>query len=165
MAEAAGSYSGEHIYIKANISKPRRPAAPPPIFHPDALPPHHARLAAAPLQDTAHVVLVATTDLHGHVTDWDYVADRPFPAASRASHRGRLAPRPLSGASGARGRRRPAAGRPFATYFARVAPTEPHPIVEAMNLAGYDAATPGAHDFDWGLPLFRRAVTDARFPT
>jgi 2',3'-cyclic-nucleotide 2'-phosphodiesterase (5'-nucleotidase family) len=34
-------------------------------------------LAAAPLQDTAHVVLVATTDLHGHVTDWDYLADRP----------------------------------------------------------------------------------------
>ena len=35
-------------------------------------------LAAAPLQDTAHVVLVATTDVHGHATDWDYVQDRPF---------------------------------------------------------------------------------------
>ena len=33
-----------------------------------------------------------------------------------------------------------------------------------MNLAGYDAATPGNHDFDWGLPFLRRAVTDARFP-
>ena len=42
---------------------------------------------------------------------------------------------------------------PFATYFARVEPAEPHPIIEAMNLAGYDAATPGNHDFDWGLPF------------
>jgi len=35
-------------------------------------------LVAAPLQDTAHVVLVATTDVHGRATDWDYTADRPF---------------------------------------------------------------------------------------
>jgi 2',3'-cyclic-nucleotide 2'-phosphodiesterase / 3'-nucleotidase len=33
---------------------------------------------APPLQDTAHVVLVATTDLHGHATDWDYARQRPF---------------------------------------------------------------------------------------
>jgi 2',3'-cyclic-nucleotide 2'-phosphodiesterase (5'-nucleotidase family) len=54
-------------------------------------------------------------------------------------------------------------GDAFATYFARVAPREPHPIVEAMNLTGYDAATPGSDDFNWGVPLFRRAVGDARF--
>ena len=54
-------------------------------------------------------------------------------------------------------------GDAFATYFARVKPREPHPIIEAMNLTGYDAATPGNHDFDWGVPLFRRAIGDARF--
>ena len=32
-----------------------------------------------------------------------------------------------------------------------------------MNLAGYDAETPGNHDFDRGVPLFRRAVGDVRF--
>ena len=33
-----------------------------------------------------------------------------------------------------------------------------------MNLAGYDAATPGNHDFDWGVPELERALADAAFP-
>ena len=111
-------------------------------------------LAAAPLQDTAHVVLVATTDLHGHVTDWDYVADRPFAgglarvATVVDSLRARFPGQVVVVDAGDL-----LQGDAFATYFARVAPAEPHPIVEAMNLAGYDAATPGNHDFDWGLPV------------
>ena len=34
-------------------------------------------LALAP-QDTAHVVVVSTTDVHGRAYGWDYLADRPF---------------------------------------------------------------------------------------
>jgi len=122
-------------------------------------------LAAAPLQDTAHVVLVATTDIHGHATDWDYVADRPFAggiarvATVVDSLRARYPGQVLLVDAGDL-----LQGDAFATYFARVAPTTPHPIVEALNLTGYDAATPGNHDFDWGLPFLRRAEADARFP-
>src|SRR4051812_11054923 len=122
-------------------------------------------LAAAPLQDTAHVVLVATTDVHGRATDWDYVADRPFAgglarvATVVDSLRGRYPGQVLVVDAGDL-----LQGDAFATYFARVRPVEPHPIIEAMNLAGYDAATPGNHDFDWGLPFFTRAVAEARFP-
>src|SRR6478609_10065480 len=38
-------------------------------------------LAGAPLaaQDTAHVVVVSTTDIHGHASGWDYQEGRPFP--------------------------------------------------------------------------------------
>ena len=36
-------------------------------------------LAAAQVPDSAHLVLVATTDAHGHATAWDYVAHRPYP--------------------------------------------------------------------------------------
>jgi 2',3'-cyclic-nucleotide 2'-phosphodiesterase/3'-nucleotidase len=121
--------------------------------------------AAAPLQDTAHVVLVATTDIHGHATDWDYVTDRPFAggvarvAAVVDSLRARYPGRVLLVDAGDL-----LQGDPFATYYARVAPTRPHPIIEALNLAGYDAATPGNHDFDWGLPFFQQAVAEARFP-
>ncbi|MBA3496581.1 MAG: 5'-nucleotidase C-terminal domain-containing protein [Gemmatimonadales bacterium] len=122
-------------------------------------------LAAAPLQDTAHVVLVATTDVHGRATDWDYVADRPFAGglsrvasvvdSLRARYPGQVVVVDAGDLL---------QGDAFATYFARVTPSHPHPIVEAMNLAGYDAATPGNHDFDWGLPFLMRAVADARFP-
>ena len=40
----------------------------------------HLLLAAALLApaDTTHLVLVATTDIHGRAYGWDYVADRPF---------------------------------------------------------------------------------------
>ena len=51
-----------------------------PIFPAHALAAHRiVWRCAAPVQDTAHVVIVATTDIHGHATDWDYVANRPFP--------------------------------------------------------------------------------------
>jgi 2',3'-cyclic-nucleotide 2'-phosphodiesterase (5'-nucleotidase family) len=55
-------------------------------------------------------------------------------------------------------------GDPFATYFARVAPRDPHPVMEAMNVSGYDAATPGNHEFDFGLPVMRQAIASAAFP-
>ena len=38
-----------------------------------------ASLAVAQAPDTAHVVLVATTDVHGRATAWDYLADRAAP--------------------------------------------------------------------------------------
>ncbi|HUF34528.1 MAG TPA: 5'-nucleotidase C-terminal domain-containing protein, partial [Gemmatimonadales bacterium] len=124
-----------------------------------------ASLAAAQVPDSAHVVLVATTDVHGRTTGWDYVARRPS-----AGGLARVAP-----VVDSLRRRYPGQvvlldagdllqGDPFATYHGRVAPATPHPIVEAMNLVGYDAATPGNHDFDFGVPAFERAVADAAFP-
>jgi 2',3'-cyclic-nucleotide 2'-phosphodiesterase/3'-nucleotidase len=121
-------------------------------------------LVAAPVQDTAHVVLVATTDLHGHVAGRDYARDRPAPnGIARVAHVVDSLRRRYPGEVVLVDAGDLLQGDPFATYFARVAPREPHPIVEAMNLAGYDVATPGNHDFDWGVPLFRRAVGDARY--
>ncbi|HEU4680483.1 MAG TPA: 5'-nucleotidase C-terminal domain-containing protein [Gemmatimonadales bacterium] len=122
-------------------------------------------LVAGPLQDTAHVVVVATTDIHGHATDWDYLAGRPFPGglarvativdSLRTRHPGQVV---LVDAGDL------IQGNPFATYFARVGPRDPNPVIEAMNLTGYDVATLGNHDFDWGLPLTRGAMADAAFP-
>jgi 2',3'-cyclic-nucleotide 2'-phosphodiesterase (5'-nucleotidase family) len=123
-----------------------------------------ASLIVTTVQDTAHVVLVATTDLHGHMTGRDYVGERAAPngvarvARIVDSLRARYPAQVVLLDAGDL-----LQGDPFATYFARVAHREPHPIIEAMNLTGYDAATPGNHDFDWGVPLFRRAIGDARF--
>jgi len=38
------------------------------------------------------------------------------------------------------------------------------PTVTAMNLVGYDAATLGNHEFNYGLGPLRRAVSQSRFP-
>jgi 2',3'-cyclic-nucleotide 2'-phosphodiesterase/3'-nucleotidase len=122
-------------------------------------------VCAAP-PDTAHLVLVASTDVHGHATDWDYVADRGFPGGlTRAatvidSLRARYPGRVVVVDAGDL-----ISGDPFADYYARVAPRDPHPVVEALDLAGYDVATPGNHEYDYGLPVFERATsrTTVRF--
>src|SRR5436853_7921052 len=41
---------------------------------------------ASPVSDTVHVVIVATTDVHGRVLGWDYVRDAAAPGGlSRAA--------------------------------------------------------------------------------
>ena len=53
-------------------------------------------------------------------------------------------------------------GSPFAAFLAHE-PRSPHPIVAAMNAMGYDAATPGNHDFDFGVPFLLSAAAGAKF--
>ena len=55
-------------------------------------------------------------------------------------------------------------GNPFAAYFARVAPRDPNPMVDVMGAMGYDAATPGNHEFNFGVPFMLRALGGAAFP-
>lgn len=121
-------------------------------------------LASPSAQDSAHIVVVATTDVHGHATAWDFVHDRPFPGglarAARAidslrqRHPGQVV---LVDAGDL------LQGDPFSAYFVQVARREPHPVVDVMSQLGYDAATPGSHDFNFGLPFLRRAVSGAAF--
>ena len=120
---------------------------------------------AAPVQDTAHVVVVATTDVHGHATDWDYIANQPFAGGlSRVatvvdSIKSRYPGQVVVVDAGDM-----IQGDPFATYFGRIAPRDPNPVIEAMNLTGYDVATPGNHEFDWGLATMRKIIAGAAFP-
>lgn len=130
-----------------------------PSVHPSARP------SVRPSSDTAHVVIVATTDVHGHVTDWDYLTNQPSSggltrvAAIVDSLKARYPGQVVLVDAGDL-----IQGNPFATYFARVAPRDPNPVVEAMSLTGYDVATPGNHDFDWGLGVMRSAAAGAAFP-
>ena len=120
-------------------------------------------LALAP-QDTAHVVIVSTTDVHGRAYGWDYIADRPFAGglarvatvvdSLRAAYPGQVVVADAGDLI---------QGDPFAAYFARVAPRDTNPVVRAMNAVGYDVATPGNHEFNWGMPALRQAFATARF--
>lgn len=121
-------------------------------------------LLAAP-QDTAHVVIVATTDVHGRVADWDYAADRPFDgglvraATVVDSLRRRYPDQVVLVDAGDL-----IQGNSFAAYFARVAPQDTNPVIRALNLLRYDAATLGNHEFNWGLATLERALAGAAFP-
>ncbi len=39
-----------------------------------------------------------------------------------------------------------------------------HPVIKAMNAMGFDAATPGNHDFNYGLEFLDSAIAGAKFP-
>src|SRR5574341_394294 len=54
-------------------------------------------------------------------------------------------------------------GNPLAAYTATVNPLDPNPVLDALNFLQYDAATPGNHDFDFGLDRFSKAVDAAAF--
>lgn len=43
-------------------------------------------------------------------------------------------------------------------------PDEPHPVMAAMNFMGYDAMTLGNHEFNWGIPVMRKILSQADFP-
>ena len=119
---------------------------------------------AGSLPDTAHIVIVATTDIHGRVLGWDYVRDAAAPgglsrAATaletlRARYPGNLV---LFDAGDL------LQGNPFATFFGRYDKRQPQPIVDALNALQYDAVTPGNHDFDFGVDFLRRAATEATY--
>jgi len=114
--------------------------------------------------DTAHIVIVATTDIHGRVFGWDYVRDAAAPGGlSRAATaietlRGRYPGTLVLVDAGDL-----LQGNPFATFFARYDKRQPQPVVDALNALQYDVVTPGNHDFDYGLDFLRRAATQATY--
>src|SRR2546427_7677521 len=116
------------------------------------------------VSDTAHVVIVATTDVHGRVLGWDYVRDVPAPGGlSRAATmvealRAQYPEQVVLVDAGAL-----IEGNQFAVYFAERDSQRPHPVVDALNAMQYDAATPGNHEFDFGPAVLARATGDATY--
>jgi len=121
-------------------------------------------LQAVSTPDTAHIVIVATTDVHGRVFGWDYVRDAAAPGGlSRAATaletlRSRYPGQLVLVDAGDL-----LQGNPFATFYGRYDKRQPQPIVDALNALQYDVVTPGNHDFDFGLDFLRRAATQATY--
>src|SRR5947207_10238779 len=119
---------------------------------------------AAPAADTAHIVIVATTDVHGRVLGWDYVRDVAAPGglsraataleALRARYPGQVV---LVDAGDL------LQGNAFAAYYGHYDKRQPQPIVDALNALQYDVVTPGNHDFDFGIDFLRRAASQATY--
>lgn len=109
-----------------------------------------------------------TTDLHVHVFPYDYYADCPSNSVGLA--------RTAAHVNGIRAEARNAIlvdngdllqGNPMGDYIAYergMKDGDMHPIITAMNTLGYDAATLGNHEFNYGLDFLLKSLQGADFP-
>lgn len=123
----------------------------------------------------ARLTVLGTTDLHGHVLNWDYYKNAEYDDAAH-NDVGLAKLQTLIKAMRAERAGEPLLmldagdiiqGTPLAFYYARVKPiTEggTHPMANAMNLMGYDAATLGNHEFNYGIKLLRKFQSQLDFP-
>ena len=121
-------------------------------------------LAAQPRR--VELTIAATTDVHGRLRGWDYYAGTADPAHSLAAaativdSARRANPDGVVLVEGGDILQ----GNPLTYVAARVKPTPVHPVIAAMNVMRYDAAVLGNHEFNYGVPLLRKAVAQAGFP-
>lgn len=111
------------------------------------------------------LVLLATTDLHANLRPFNYYLDSEEndPGLARIAtlvDRQRAAtPNCLLFDNGDT-----LQGTPLGDVAHEQGLTDPHPMIAAMNLMGYDAATVGNHDFNYGIAFLERVVSGAAFP-
>ena len=121
--------------------------------------------APQPAAAEGRLVLMGTTDLHGWVLPYDYYTGQrtrnglaalvPLIDSVRAAHPERT----VLVESGDL-----LQGNPMDFVYRRLAEGEVHPLVQAMNLVGYDAAAIGNHEFNYGIEHLERSAAGAAFP-
>ena len=115
---------------------------------------------------TVDLVVAATTDVHGRVRGWDYYADTAETA--RGLSRAATIVDSVRDANPGRVVVVDAGdflqGNPFADVAMRIDSAGPNAVIAAMNAVHYDAVTLGNHEFNYGLPALRRALSTANFP-
>lgn len=117
------------------------------------------------------LTVLGTTDLHGHLLDWDYHCDRRYfddwgnaiglarvASVVRRERAHGHAPILIDDGDFLQ-------GTPLAVHAARgLLAGRPHPMAVAMNALGFDAAVVGNHEFDFGLDVLRAFEKQTAFP-
>ncbi|MDX3804478.1 bifunctional metallophosphatase/5'-nucleotidase [Streptomyces sp. AK04-3B] len=123
------------------------------------------------------LTVMGTTDLHGHVFNWDYFKDAEYKdAAGNAQGLSRISTL-VNRIRAEKGRENTLLldagdtiqGTPLTYYYAKVDPITAkggpvHPMALAMNAIGYDAAALGNHEFNYGIETLRKFESQLRFP-
>ncbi|MFF5157079.1 bifunctional metallophosphatase/5'-nucleotidase [Streptomyces sp. NPDC000348] len=123
------------------------------------------------------LTVMGTTDLHGHVFNWDYFKDAEYAdAAGNAQGLARVSTL-VEQVREEKGRRNTLLldagdtiqGTPLTYYFAKVDPITAeggpvHPMAQAMNAIGYDAVALGNHEFNYGIETLRKFEEQCDFP-
>ncbi|MER8006480.1 5'-nucleotidase C-terminal domain-containing protein [Streptomyces sp. NPDC094149] len=123
------------------------------------------------------LTVMGTTDLHGHVFNWDYFKDAEYAdKAGNAQGLARISTL-VNQVREEKGRCNTLLldagdtiqGTPLTYYYAKVDPITAeggpvHPMAQAMNAIGYDAAALGNHEFNYGIETLRKFEEQLRFP-
>ncbi|MFY0621629.1 MAG: bifunctional 2',3'-cyclic-nucleotide 2'-phosphodiesterase/3'-nucleotidase [Pelagimonas sp.] len=124
--------------------------------------------SAAAATNQAHLRILETTDIHVHVYPYDYYSDKPRDTvglsrtASIINEIRSEATNSLLVDNGDF-----LQGNPMGDYIAYergMKEGDMHPIITAMNTLGYDAATIGNHEFNYGLDFLMKSMAGADFP-
>ncbi|WOO44691.1 multifunctional 2',3'-cyclic-nucleotide 2'-phosphodiesterase/3'-nucleotidase/5'-nucleotidase [Bacillus subtilis] len=131
-------------------------------------PPIHAEESAAP---QVYLSILATTDIHANMMDYDYYSDKEtadFGLARTAQliqkHREQN-PNTLLVDNGDL-----IQGNPLGEYAVKyqkddiISGAKTHPIIGVMNALKYDAGTLGNHEFNYGLDFLDGTIKGADFP-
>ena len=124
--------------------------------------------AARASANQAHLRIMETTDIHVHVFPYDYYADKPndtMGLARTASIIGAI--RAEAGNSMLVDNGDFLQGNPLGDYIAYergMKAGDKHPVINAMNVLGYDCGTLGNHEFNYGLDYMSNTLAGASFP-
>lgn len=127
---------------------------------------HPFAAMAAPSQ--AHLRIMETTDIHVAIFPYDYYADAPndtMGLARTAAHIKDIRAEATNSMLVDNGDL--IQGNPMGDYVAYergFKDGDLHPMIAAMNTLGYEVATLGNHEFNYGLDFLTRALEGANFP-
>jgi 2',3'-cyclic-nucleotide 2'-phosphodiesterase/3'-nucleotidase len=116
----------------------------------------------------AHLRIMETTDIHVAILPYDYYADAPNDTMGLARTAAIIEKiRAEAGNAVLFDNGDLIQGNPMGDYMAYekgLNQGDIHPAVAALNALGYDAATLGNHEFNYGLEFLDRALEGANFP-
>ena len=117
---------------------------------------------AAPTR--AHLVILSTTDMHGHVLPIDYYTNKYdnvgiAKAATLVREARKTDPDLLLLDSGDT-----IQGTPLEYFHNKRNNPPPDPMMLTMNALHYDAMAVGNHEYNFGLPVLNKARGEAKFP-
>ncbi|ALC23819.1 bifunctional metallophosphatase/5'-nucleotidase [Streptomyces pristinaespiralis] len=121
--------------------------------------------------------VLGTTDLHGNVFNWDYFTDKEFDDKAHNDVGLAKISTLVNRIREEKGRHNTLLidagdtiqGTQLSYYYAKVDPITAergpvHPMAQAMNAIGYDAAALGNHEFNYGIPVLRKFEEQCDFP-
>jgi 2',3'-cyclic-nucleotide 2'-phosphodiesterase (5'-nucleotidase family) len=122
------------------------------------------------------ITIMGTSDIHSHAVNWDYYNDAPYKdKAGNVVGLARVSSL-VEQIRTNRGRDRTLLfdagdtiqGTPLGFYYATVEPItstgEIHPMAAQMNAIGFDAVALGNHEFNYGLPLLDKWISQMHAP-